>query len=530
MPSYKVTDPTTGRSMKVTGDSPPTEQELEGIFAQFKDAHAPSSDGTGRLGQIAMGAAKFTNPFLSMTPERLKADALSAERALLTNEPTQGMAEGVLRGAPAAVGGAIGGTAGLVAGAPLTAAALGTSLGGAALGGSAGESVRQAAAQAYTGLTGRGSVQRPGAVVRDVAIQGATQVPGQAMNLGTALIAKYGAKQLPAMLKNFFGISEPITEYVQGRGAGNVFTEQNLNKGAPMDNIGAATADLEASRAATGSKIAPAENSVIDKVGNRTPPIRHIREGLEDALVRRGITDPKTAGLARNRESGILKKLVDVLTPSGIQVPEPGGLGITNKTVSEKLTLRQAVNAKRLIDDNLDFADKDLSTSTEQLLKKVNGQIRAAVREDLGPDVAKLWDDYSTIRDAQDKLSEFTGTQARSSVQQRAVQSLRGIMVKNPKEVGNIVRILGDGLPGGEAQARQIFDSIAAEMFTKGGIGAPSSTLLKTATAGGLLSGPVARGMVSGSEALNNFAASPATYSRSVSPAIDALRSMRNKK
>jgi len=35
MPTYRVTDPTTGRTVKLTGDSPPTEQELEEIFASF---------------------------------------------------------------------------------------------------------------------------------------------------------------------------------------------------------------------------------------------------------------------------------------------------------------------------------------------------------------------------------------------------------------------------------------------------------------------------------------------------------------
>lgn len=36
MPTYKVTDPTTGRTVRLTGDSPPTEQELEEIFAQLQ--------------------------------------------------------------------------------------------------------------------------------------------------------------------------------------------------------------------------------------------------------------------------------------------------------------------------------------------------------------------------------------------------------------------------------------------------------------------------------------------------------------
>ena len=34
MPTYNVTDPTTGLKVKLTGDSPPTEKELIEVFAQ----------------------------------------------------------------------------------------------------------------------------------------------------------------------------------------------------------------------------------------------------------------------------------------------------------------------------------------------------------------------------------------------------------------------------------------------------------------------------------------------------------------
>lgn len=36
MPTYKVTDPKTGKVMRLTGDSPPNQQELEEIFSQFE--------------------------------------------------------------------------------------------------------------------------------------------------------------------------------------------------------------------------------------------------------------------------------------------------------------------------------------------------------------------------------------------------------------------------------------------------------------------------------------------------------------
>jgi hypothetical protein len=36
MPKYKVTDSSTGRSLELTGDSPPTEKEIEGIYRQLE--------------------------------------------------------------------------------------------------------------------------------------------------------------------------------------------------------------------------------------------------------------------------------------------------------------------------------------------------------------------------------------------------------------------------------------------------------------------------------------------------------------
>ena len=32
MPTYRIKDPTSGRTVRLTGDSPPTEQELEEVF------------------------------------------------------------------------------------------------------------------------------------------------------------------------------------------------------------------------------------------------------------------------------------------------------------------------------------------------------------------------------------------------------------------------------------------------------------------------------------------------------------------
>lgn len=53
MPTYSVTDPQTGRKVKLTGDSPPTEQELEEIFSSLPDAGGQSRQ------QMVVGSPEY---------------------------------------------------------------------------------------------------------------------------------------------------------------------------------------------------------------------------------------------------------------------------------------------------------------------------------------------------------------------------------------------------------------------------------------------------------------------------------------
>ena len=484
-------------------------------------------------------AVKAFNPLQSLAQNPL-GDLKSGERALLTNEPTQNIGEAVLRGAPAALGGAIGGAAGLVAGAPLTVGAVATSAGGAALGGGAGEAVRQAMAQTYSALTGRGRVQGPQEVMRDVATQAALQVPGQVMNLGTGLLGKYYANRLPTSLQSFFQVPEQMTKYVQKRGPDAVFAPQNLVEDAPLNNVGQATSDLAARRAAVGEGIGNSEDFALGIGAAQKPvPTQEVAGQLRDTMTRRGYLDPKTSDLARGKDASILRKVLDALEEkpntqrlvketSESPILDQFGKPVKNVTTSVVgeagggLDLRQVINAKRLIDSHLDFSgtiNKEISAPTEAILKNTNNALREKVRAEMGSAISGLYDDFGKIADAQEKLAEFTGTRALSNVEQRAVQALRGIMNKNPGEVENIVKILGEGLPGGEAQARQIFDSIAGNAFTKDSVGAPSSVLLKGATAGGLLSAPVARGAVRFGQFLGNPATIGEAMSRNTIPA-----------
>ena len=101
MPVYLVKDPKTGQSVKLTGDSPPTEQELNDIFANlpaqqeqssFSDQAVGVAENIGSLvsGAIAepiagiAGLAQSINPFAD---EGAGAEAVSATRDALTFKP-----------------------------------------------------------------------------------------------------------------------------------------------------------------------------------------------------------------------------------------------------------------------------------------------------------------------------------------------------------------------------------------------------------------------------------------------------------
>jgi hypothetical protein len=125
MPTYNVTDPTTGKTLSLTGESPPTEQELTQIFGQAQPAQ-PSQDPIGDIFRAG--------------EQRRQAQELEA-----ANAPS--MIGSMARGARESIGAGIGGiggaalgialapaTGGLSVGIPLVAGLAGGALGGMAQG------------------------------------------------------------------------------------------------------------------------------------------------------------------------------------------------------------------------------------------------------------------------------------------------------------------------------------------------------------------------------------------------------------
>lgn len=90
MATYKVTDPVTGKTLRLTGDAPPTEQELEQVFASVRPSAEPA-----RTPDRPQGLATIGDQLRAKAPE--------------LGEGIGGMVGGMTRGR---VGAAVGGAAG----------------------------------------------------------------------------------------------------------------------------------------------------------------------------------------------------------------------------------------------------------------------------------------------------------------------------------------------------------------------------------------------------------------------------------
>lgn len=146
--------------------------------------------------------------------------ASDSGEALLTNLPTQGFGQDMVRGLPATGGAMMGAASGAALGTAVFPG-VGTVVGGilgAGLGGMSGESVRQAVAQGTAAAFAEQNypINRPSQVLKDVGIQGATQAAGEAggqvLAAGGRFVRPYANKLGAQMMRVGAGIPEKAGE------------------------------------------------------------------------------------------------------------------------------------------------------------------------------------------------------------------------------------------------------------------------------------------------------------------------------
>ncbi|MCR4295162.1 MAG: hypothetical protein NUW21_06480, partial [Elusimicrobia bacterium] len=237
MATFKVTDPATGQTVRLTGDSPPSEKELEEIFAKV----GPPK---GFIERNARTISAVARPTLEMG--------------------------GMI------AGGALSGAAGL----PTGPGALATATAGGALGFAGGKGAADALDR-YLGLKApirtvpEALKESAGNVIAGAEAEMGGRIAGKVLQVGAKKAAQVAANRLPPTLGKFFGVPEAVTKYAQTRGSDKVFAPGNLEEGAARAKIGEATADLAARRTAVGEQIGAAEAAVgASPAGSKTPRIR----------------------------------------------------------------------------------------------------------------------------------------------------------------------------------------------------------------------------------------------------------------
>lgn len=176
MPTYTVKDPTTGKTIKLTGDSPPTEAELEQIFAKVHPP-APQAKPKSSLEQIADETLRtHPHPLEGVTDDGIRTGTLKMADKL---PAAGGMLGGYLGGAGGTVlGMGVGGVPGAI--------------GGAGIGGAGGEALRQLAHHALDSE----APASVGEAAKGMAIEGGTQAAYEAGGQALAAAAKPAAKWL----------------------------------------------------------------------------------------------------------------------------------------------------------------------------------------------------------------------------------------------------------------------------------------------------------------------------------------------
>lgn len=171
MPTYTVKDPQTGKTVKLTGDSPPTEAELTEIFASVKPSTTPTTPATSPAPaptglKASIRERMLTN--LGVPPNADLASILKAGEAKDRERTSAGVS------AMPSVGGLIGGMAG---GIP-----------GAAVGGIVGEAVREVADPSQRPAT---IGQQAVAIGKEGGKQAVFQGAGQGMAWAGGKLAKW---------------------------------------------------------------------------------------------------------------------------------------------------------------------------------------------------------------------------------------------------------------------------------------------------------------------------------------------------
>lgn len=467
MPNYTVTDPQSGKTATLTGDSPPTEQELNDVFSQIGTVHD------------AVAQPQVPAPSIGHQLADATANAV----------PLAGMIAGAEASLPfVAAAGPF---------APLVPVA------GAAIGGMGGAGIKSVYNQLVNDQqTTPGQVtseinqmgqnvaegQMLGGIVAPYLIKGAIGGTVQAPSLGEAAATVIPGDRLGGLAggiqnaavrfgKQFAGIHENIGRYVLGRGPGEVLTHDNMIPGATDTALETAQDFLSRMRSNAGQAVGATEDALrasgdLDKTFDTTSMAANLRSRMAQAGIAPGST---TAGLASGKGMAILKETQAILDKG-------------------QLTGSELINVKRLLDSSVEYSGAGLpevNSLQEALIKGVAGDARAATNSAF-PALGEANRDASNAYGVFDKYRQTLNTSpigSEAKADADTLRRLRSALNAAPGTPGEMAKdFAASPEPGGEGVVNSLFDTIAAQHYTPDSpvLISPSSPLLKVASTVGL--------------------------------------------
>lgn len=444
MPTYKITDPTTGKSIRITGDSPPSESELNDIFSGIKGSglrDAPNSPAAPAgapadpmTRELAVKMAKFIfegggsnamqagaslagiNPAFSDVARAVvpgvpdfasgTASGLKREDSRTDGSASRKAGEIAGRIAPAVAGTAV--ASALTGGAGLIPAAMATGLGGAAgeaygqlgarvLGGKAPQTseaaawgIGKAGAEALTSELAVGTGLRLGAATLKATSQGLVGISPRSM---TRVIERY--KDSP-MIRRFVSAGPDAKAGVEREGINSLKRIQEgvervrSMKGQAVDN-----ALVGLSRTTQGQRVADVSGAI---------------QATEDFLRQPGIDASK--GVAKE----VANLLNDLKSAAGSGASIMGASGNVSA-----LSVKDLIAFRRRVDRLGEFAKRAMGEADRDVGVAAAREMGAALRQSVA-DVAtaskntqllKANADFSDFVRTYDELGDFFGSKSR---------------------------------------------------------------------------------------------------------------------
>src|SRR3990167_4970699 len=300
-------------------------------------------------------------------------------RALLTNEPTRGMAESLVRSGPSTALGIAGASAG-----PL----------GAGAGGMAGESLRQLGVNAYAGYTGR-EYTKPKEVLKQTAIEGVLQASGEAGVRAIGVVGKYGMSRVPTAYRQLFGIPEQTTEYVLGRGARNVLTPENATDDAAQSALEMMQGHLVGQKKGAGNVLSKVEDAIASSgESERLFDTSLVAKKLRSLMEKRGLSG-ETSGLAVSGDVAELNT-------------------IASKLESGLISGADLIKIKRLLDDKIKYVPgqlKPMSSTAEKMIRDVASDLRGTINNAY-PEIKAANSEFKKAADLYNKYRKPLGGQS----------------------------------------------------------------------------------------------------------------------